>query len=124
MGHQLRARWIEPCRWLTRAILCFASEYLWKPNIGHDSHVFVHGLGGHPRETWERRDGSKKVFWPQELLLLDFSMVKVRTSGYNATPPGLLNFGNPSSILQHCNKFTKELDHALKKLPPVSSPWA
>ena len=30
--------------------------------------VFVHGLNGHPYNTWCHREGESEVYWPKQLL--------------------------------------------------------
>ncbi|KAH0564767.1 hypothetical protein GP486_001837 [Trichoglossum hirsutum] len=48
--------------------------------------VFVHGLGGHPYDTWVGK--KKKVFWPVQLLSKDLAKrkenVRILVYGYNA----------------------------------------
>lgn len=44
------------------------------------SFVFVHGLNGHPKNTWTHGNG---FFWPWELRK-EFTKARVMTFGYNA----------------------------------------
>lgn len=59
--------------------------------------VFVHGLFGHPKKTWEseltestegksysKTDVKTKVFWPNDFLVEDLAQARIWTYGYNA----------------------------------------
>ena len=46
----------------------------------HSSIVFVHGLNGHPKNTWSHGNG---FFWPWELRNV-LNKARVMTFGYNA----------------------------------------
>jgi hypothetical protein len=45
--------------------------------------ILVHGLGGHPTETWTAQNGS---FWPAWLKGDGFERVRLITFGYDAAP--------------------------------------
>lgn len=47
--------------------------------------IFVHGLGGGSRKTWEK-DGDPKLFWPKEWLSREpeFRRSRVHSFGYQA----------------------------------------
>ena len=85
---------------------------LWPPK--DDSKViadvcFVHGLGGHPRKTWQHGSGkpekkkllsrltsrnngpragdtSGSCYWPFDLLPRDFDNIRILTYGYDSSP--------------------------------------
>ena len=90
--------------------------------------IFIHGLRGHPRKTWEgRRETrprgnffgsfhkskstlsipdstqvfSNQVFWPQELLAEDIPQATIWTYGYNADVIGMFEANNQNSVYQH-----------------------
>ncbi|EFR02207.1 SesB protein [Nannizzia gypsea CBS 118893] len=47
--------------------------------------IFVHGLRGHPRRTWEAvnpSDPAEKVFWPKDLLPTTFPESRIFSFGY------------------------------------------
>ena len=105
--------------------------------------IFIHGLRGHPRRTWEgqitpdetnkksrsnffnsfhkpsARSGEidtqakspPKVFWPEELLAVDFPKAKVWTYGYKADVIGMFQANNKNSILAH----GRDLGHAIRR---------
>jgi len=52
--------------------------------------VFVHGLQGHPFNTWR----SQKAMWPQDFLRTDFPTARIFTFGYSS----LLDEGTSPSI--------------------------
>ena len=64
--------------------------------------IFVHGLLGHPKRTWEHEvpKSSKGIsyYWPLEALPQDFPNVRVMTYGYESAPTG-----NYSSATTHMN---------------------
>jgi hypothetical protein len=52
--------------------------------------IFVHGLHGHPRETWQASSKRTKVFWPKDLLAPHLSspnfsvQARILSFGYNS----------------------------------------
>jgi hypothetical protein len=56
--------------------------------------VFVHGLNGHPKDTWTSKEG---VFWAVDLLpnILRSQRVRILTYGYNAD---VLSFTGGTSV--------------------------
>lgn len=103
--------------------------------------VFVHGLQGHPRRTWESKSPSKpgkslqdrlkriglsknkapnleaqdvaKPFWPAEILPRDFEDIRVLTYGYDSKVTKA--FTAPTSkngIFQHGNSFLRAVGRA------------
>ncbi|KAJ5157089.1 uncharacterized protein N7482_008189 [Penicillium canariense] len=59
--------------------------------------VFVHGLSGHPRNSWTSQTG---CFWPADLLPQALASVhpRVLTYGYNATVPSVAAARHPLLI--------------------------
>ncbi|MDP2803231.1 MAG: N-acetylmuramoyl-L-alanine amidase [Phreatobacter sp.] len=71
--------------------------------------IFVHGLGGHPYDTWRRGTGpvaSDDTFWPK-WLAEGISGIEVYTLGYEATPSGW--FGEPMAIEHRVNNIAELL---------------
>jgi alpha-beta hydrolase superfamily lysophospholipase len=62
--------------------------------------VLVHGLNGHPRNTWTAKNG---VFWPSQLLptALKSAQARVLTYGYNADVYAFGSGKSPSTDLIH-----------------------
>jgi hypothetical protein len=69
----------------------------------------VHGLGGHPEETWSTRvtdlagpqepaREGRTVFWPKDLLPQSIRNVRIMTYGYEADPVAVWSHVN---IFQH-----------------------
>ncbi|RDW83590.1 uncharacterized protein DSM5745_03916 [Aspergillus mulundensis] len=101
--------------------------------------VFVHGLGGHPENTWTytpakdsrfrhrffhfRSDRKRliqavpSVFWPRELLRQDLSNCRIMTYGYDSDIVSFLAPVDRSSLYQHSNSFLVDLSHRRQKWP-------
>lgn len=62
--------------------------------------VLVHGLNGHPQNTWTAKNG---VFWPADLLPITLKTVKARilVYGYNADVWAFGSDKSPSSDMIH-----------------------
>ncbi|KAL1841793.1 hypothetical protein VTJ49DRAFT_6546 [Mycothermus thermophilus] len=100
--------------------------------------IFVHGLNGHPENTWRGETGrpsgekakrscnimkfwskkretvSQKVFWPHVFLREDIKNARIFTYGYNANvAEGFLKGSNQNNIYNHgrdlAAKFQREL---------------
>lgn len=99
-----------------------------------NSIVLVHGLGGHPIDTWtytspklsagglrrtlgipkkqpEERDndGDGSIFWPAELLPQSIKNARILTYGYDSDPVHFLNSVNRSNIYQHATNLLQNL---------------
>ena len=100
--------------------------------------VFVHGLQGHPRRTWQSKANPKSgkrprkflkpfsraeteelapddlpPFWPEDMLARDFNQVRILTFGYDSKVTK--EFTAPSSkngIFQHGNSFMRAVGRA------------
>lgn len=100
--------------------------------------VFVHGLQGHPRRTWESKSPSKpaktfqdrlkrislsktktptleaqdvaKPLWPADILPRDFENVRILTFGYDSkVTKGFMGPTSKNGIFQHGNSFLRAL---------------
>lgn len=70
--------------------------------------VFVHGMGGHPRNSWSHRDN--KTFWPGQLLPADQSNLRIMTYGYGSAPTrGYFQPANKMNISDHGSLFLNAL---------------
>ncbi|KAF7115826.1 hypothetical protein CNMCM5793_003466 [Aspergillus hiratsukae] len=69
--------------------------------------VFVHGLNGHPYNTWS----TKEVFWPADLLpgLLEPCKVRILTYGYNANVTAFTDGASKDHIHQHAETLASTL---------------
>ncbi|KAI9759833.1 MAG: hypothetical protein M4579_002040 [Chaenotheca gracillima] len=67
--------------------------------------VFVHGLNGHPKDTWTAKNG---VFWPAELLPKTLNAVNARilVYGYNAD---VYAFGGKSATRDYIHEHAQTL---------------
>ncbi|KAI9847286.1 MAG: hypothetical protein M1837_002873 [Sclerophora amabilis] len=67
--------------------------------------VFVHGLNGHPRNTWTSKNG---VFWPAQLLPKSLNTVNARilVYGYNAN---VYAFGGKSATKDYIHEHAQTL---------------
>lgn len=83
-------------------------------NLTCFSIIFVHGLRGHPRSTWEdtkHKGFGPKVFWPEQFLAPDLPRARIWTYGYNANVIGFFAAINKNSILQHGEDLAVRLEH-------------
>ena len=71
--------------------------------------VLIHGLNGHPRDSW--RAAESGVFWPKDLLPLYLEKEKVRilTYGYNAAVDVLLGCQFSDRIHHHAQTLVQGL---------------
>src|SRR5574338_129950 len=69
--------------------------------------VFVHGLGGNNRETWQYDKGDETSFWPQ-WLYDDLNSA----SGGMSRPVGVWSLGYPAEVFQVLF-FSKERDDSV-----------
>lgn len=78
--------------------------------------MLVHGLNGHPRNTWTAKNG---VFWPSQLLpvSLKSAQARVLTYGYNADVYtfGSGGKGGPSTDMIHQHAQTLLANLALER---------
>lgn len=78
--------------------------------------MFVHGLRGHPKRTWEYSsgDGHEPVFWPQDFLTQDLgNQARVWTYGYKANVISMFEPNNRNTISQHGNDLIRRLEREL-----------
>lgn len=71
--------------------------------------VFVHGLNGHPYDTWTS-EGSK-VFWPAQLLppILQEEKTRIVVYGYDADVTSFTDGVSPDKIHNHAEHLVAEL---------------
>ncbi|KAF7161186.1 hypothetical protein CNMCM5623_006830 [Aspergillus felis] len=71
--------------------------------------VFVHGLNGHPYNTWSTKE--PPVFWPADLLpsLLEPCKVRILTYGYNANVTAFTDGASKDHIHQHAETLASTL---------------
>lgn len=103
--------------------------------------IFVHGLQGHPRRTWETKSPSKpskslqdrlkrighsknkapnleaqdaaKLFWPADILPKDFENVRILTYGYDSkVTKGFTAPTSKNGIFQHGNSCLRAVGRA------------
>lgn len=83
--------------------------------------VFVHGLNGHPKETWTSKDTG--VFWPVDLLpkFLDSEGARILSYGYNANVAAFTDGVSKDKIHNHAETLAstlaanRSLRHCLKR---------
>ena len=100
--------------------------------------VFVHGLQGHPRGTWQSKANAEssrrpakrlkllswietdemahedlQPFWPADILAHDFEDVRILTFGYDSkVTKGFTAPSSKNSIFQHGNSFLRAVGRA------------
>ncbi len=67
--------------------------------------VFVHGLCGHPLNTWKKAE----VVWPRDLLPTDAPHARIMTFGYAADVVNFFSVASHSSIFQHAQNLLQDL---------------
>jgi len=102
-------------------------------NLRH-SIVLVHGLGGHPIDTWTytpptlsagglrrtlgfpkkhpgepENSGDTSIFWPADLLPLSIKNARILTYGYDSNPVHFLSSVNRTNIYQHATNLLQNL---------------
>ncbi|KAE8161064.1 Alpha/Beta hydrolase protein [Aspergillus tamarii] len=72
--------------------------------------VFVHGLNGHPYNTWATH-GNPPIFWPADLLpeVLEPSRVRILTYGYNANVASFTDGASRDRIHHHAETLASGL---------------
>lgn len=70
--------------------------------------VFVHGLNGHPKDSWTSKSG---CFWPVDLLPEALALLRPRilTYGYNATVAAFTDGVSRDSIVSHAETLSSTL---------------
>lgn len=74
-----------------------------------NSVVLVHGLNGHPKDTWTSKTGD--VFWPVDVLpeFLGNSSLRILTYGYNANVTSFTDGASKDRIHHHAETLASEL---------------
>ncbi|EEA27038.1 hypothetical protein TMatcc_004683 [Talaromyces marneffei ATCC 18224] len=77
--------------------------------------VLVHGLNGHPKDTWTSKTGD--IFWPVDILpeFLENSSLRILTYGYNANVTAFTDGASKDRIHHHAETLASEL-HANRSL--------
>ncbi|KAF2463465.1 uncharacterized protein BDR25DRAFT_165806, partial [Lindgomyces ingoldianus] len=75
--------------------------------------VFVHGLQGHPRDTWTGQGDD--VFWPRDLLKDDFPKARVMTFGYNTNVTRGYTAAHQGNIFSHARDLLYALERKRRK---------
>jgi hypothetical protein len=68
--------------------------------------VFVHGLGGHPLETWS----TKNFYWPKDLLGPRVPNVRIITFGYDATAARIAERVSTMNLHDHAKALVSDLE--------------
>lgn len=70
--------------------------------------VFVHGLNGHPHDSWTSKSG---CFWPVDLLpdVLAPLRPRILTYGYNANVAAFTDGASRDSIVSHAETLASNL---------------
>lgn len=70
--------------------------------------VFVHGLNGHPKDSWTSKSG---CFWPVDLLpeVLAPLRPRILTYGYNANVAAFTDGASRDSIVSHSETLASNL---------------
>lgn len=72
--------------------------------------VFVHGLNGHPKDSWTSKSGTG-CFWPVDLLPEWLAPLRPRilTYGYNANVAAFTDGASRDSIVSHAETLAANL---------------
>lgn len=73
--------------------------------------VFVHGLNGHPYNTWASKSDKNPVFWPTDFLpdILGPKRVRILTYGYNASVHSFTDGASTDRIHNHAENLASLL---------------
>ncbi|KAL4897102.1 hypothetical protein BDV59DRAFT_198528 [Aspergillus ambiguus] len=71
--------------------------------------VFVHGLNGHPYNTWASTTNNAEVFWPTDLLPEVLPSVRIITYGYNANVSSFSDSVSTDHIHNHAETLASSL---------------
>ncbi|KAK4465805.1 hypothetical protein QBC42DRAFT_332991 [Cladorrhinum samala] len=81
--------------------------------------VFVHGLRGHPIDTWS----VDNVCWPRDLLKDDFPDARIISYGYDANIDNLGSNASQNGIFGHCQNLAARLAHLRYSAPDRPIIW-
>lgn len=73
--------------------------------------VFVHGLFGHPVNTWtsEQSKARTPLFWPQKLLPSVVPQSRIYTWGYDVDINHLFSNASQATVFQHAGSLLSDL---------------
>lgn len=74
--------------------------------------VLVHGLMGHPHDTWCHSDSNTKFFWPAHITE-DIADVRVMTSGYDADPSSILGRVGQNRLGEHAYDLLNAMERQI-----------
>jgi hypothetical protein len=80
--------------------------------------VFVHGLGGHPIETWQK----DTVVWPRDLLPHDVKQARILMFSFEADASRFFGTASDSGIIQHALNLLQDLQRERRTSDAVSPP--
>ncbi|KAK4213297.1 het-eN, partial [Rhypophila decipiens] len=84
----------------------YGLRVLYKPQDSAGDIIFIHGLSGNSYNTWTSHKG---VYWPTQLLSLDFPNVRVMSFGYDADVTRLLGPVSKNSVRDHAASLIGDL---------------
>ena len=101
----------------------------------HSSLVLVHGLGGHPRDTWTsdqnilskaltsvlHKQPKLAVFWPADLLAPRIPNVRILVYGYDSSPAHIFDAVSRISVYQHSSNLLQDLASDEERVKDVST---
>jgi hypothetical protein len=67
--------------------------------------VFVHGLGGHPIQTWQK----DSVVWPRDLLPHDAKQTRIMMFSFETDVSLFFSAASDSGIMQHALNLLQDL---------------
>lgn len=91
------------------AVNRFGLTEVYRPERAEVDVVFVHGLNGHPFETWTSENS--KIFWPGQLLppILEQEKTRIVVYGYDADVTSFTDGVSTDKIHNHAEHLVAEL---------------
>jgi len=92
----------------SRPVKPFGLSQVYVPREPTVDIVFVHGLNGHPHDSWTSNSG---CFWPVDLLpeILAPLRPRILTYGYNASVAAFTDGASRDSIVSHAETLASNL---------------
>jgi protein SERAC1 len=102
---------------LSERVVQFGLTEVWSPPDALVDIVFVHGLNGHPYNTWATH--GPEVFWPTDLLppAIEDQRCRILTYGYDAQVTAFTDGASKDKIHNHAEHLASRLvaNRSLKK---------
>lgn len=102
---------------LSERVVQFGLTKVWSPPEPLVDIVFVHGLNGHPYNTWSTHN--PEIFWPTDLLpaALEDQRCRILTYGYDAQVTAFTDGASKDKIHNHAEHLASRLvaNRSLKK---------